>query len=283
MVTSMAAGQPEEPPNYNYSEELLPPSAIGVKYGSSFSQVYDNIRGVNYYVDAIGFGEGTGLNKGRPMQLLGIRYFMDTGFTCSNGARRYEYVDTVPKGDALGKFVKNEIAAQGLPALRGLAPGMAEDAEIALNPLPLINAALNDTGYCECELADLPVGDASGKIVSRGGSKWLTPDSTKGGMPHQARWIRKRDITREEYDATPKIFNTDGSRKSADDVKVDTVRQQAAHVEGFEGDCLIYSIMIKLLILACIFVISAYFFGCIGGVLKLSNMFPRINRRVRAN
>lgn len=224
--------KPENPPDYSFAEEMLPPSAIGVRYGDSFSQVYNNIRGVNYYVDVIGFGEGTGLNKGTPMQPLGIRYFMNTGFTCSNGAQRYEYIDTVPKGDALGEFVSKEIAAQGLPALRGLAPGMAEDAKIALNPIPLINAVMNDTGYCECELVKKQVGDASGKIVSRGGSKWLTPDLTTNGIPYQTRWIKKRNITKQEYDATPKIFNPDGSRKSDDDVKVEMARREAG-VEPF--------------------------------------------------
>jgi hypothetical protein len=213
-------------PTYNYAEELLPPSAIGVAVGDSFSQVYNNIKGVNYYVDAIGFGQGTFLND-KPMKPLGLRYFLDTGFVCSNGAKQYQYIDTTPQGDSMGELVKTELSKQGLPAMRGLAPGMLEDAQIALNPVPLFRAAMGDTGYSECERVEKPVGDLSGKTVSRGGTVWLTPDVVRSGVPYQTRWVSARPISASVYAATPKIYNADGTLRPAGDLRVLQVRGEA--------------------------------------------------------
>lgn len=221
-------------PTYNYAEELLPPSAIGVKVGDTFDQVYDNIEGVNYYVDAIGFGAPTFLD-GHNIKPLGLRYFLDTGFTCSNGARRYEYIDTTPQGDSLGNLIKTELDKQGLPPLKGLAPGILEDAQIALNPLPLFRAALGDTGYSECVQVEKPVGDLNGSTVSRGGTRWMTPDVVRNGQPYQTRWVESRQITQEQFNATAKTHNPDGSVRPAADVRVDAVRQQGgmSTIEGF--------------------------------------------------
>lgn len=223
-------------PTYNYAEELPPPSSIGVKVGDTFDQVYDNIEGVNYYVDAIGFGEPTFLN-GHSMQPLGLRYFLDTGFTCSNGAKRYEYVDTTPQGDSLGSLVKTELEKQGLPPLKGLAPGILEDAQIALNPLPLFSAALGDTGYSECVQIEKPVGDMNKRTISRGGERWMTPDVVRNGQPYQTRWIKSRSITQEQFNATPKTHNPDGSIRPAADVQVDAVRTSGglSTLEPFAG------------------------------------------------
>ena len=85
-------------PTYNYTNELAPPSEIGVRTGGSFDDVAGAMAGVNYYIDAIGFGQSTGFAKSRGLQnqALGARYFMKTGMKCSNGADMYEYIDNVP-------------------------------------------------------------------------------------------------------------------------------------------------------------------------------------------
>jgi ABC-type dipeptide/oligopeptide/nickel transport system permease subunit len=73
---------------------------------------------------------------------LGINYFLNTGQKCSNGADMFQYFKGIPTGDALGKKVSRDMAAMGLPPLKGLAPGMVEDAKEALNPANLMNAML---------------------------------------------------------------------------------------------------------------------------------------------
>ncbi len=192
-------------PKYNYTDELAAPSEIGVREGGSFDDVVGAMAGVNYYIDAIGFGQSTGIAKSRGLgnQRLGIRYFMKTGMKCSNGADMYEYIDNIPKGlpGRAGKEVQKTLGVQ----LRGLAPGIVEDAASALNPIPLFSAAMG-SGYSQCKKVTLPVGDERGRLKSAfDGTVWVEPPVTLiGGIPHQTRWVHDRDISQETYDRTPK-------------------------------------------------------------------------------
>ena len=110
---------------------MVPSTALCVLYA-----------GINYYADTIGFGESTMFAKSANMQQspLGVRYFVETGAQCSNGAPMAEYVDTIPKG--IPGRVGQEMKAMGLPQLRGLGPGIVEDAASSLNPLPILDAAV---------------------------------------------------------------------------------------------------------------------------------------------
>jgi hypothetical protein len=166
------------------------------------------VAGINYYSDAIGFGSATGLAKLQDLNQkpLGIRFFAKTGQTCSNGAPLYDYINTIPKGELLGKRITRELDAMGLPRMQGLAPGIMEDAAGALNPMPLFKAA-SGSGYAACKKVQLPVGDANGAVVSRQDPTniWVKdPVEMKGGQPHQTRWIFDKWISMEDYDATPK-------------------------------------------------------------------------------
>jgi serine protease inhibitor ecotin len=84
-------------PKYDYTNELAAPSQIGVRMGGSFDDVTNAIGGVNYYIDAIGFGASTGIAKaqGKTNRRMGLRYFMNTGMICSNGKDMYEYIDNI--------------------------------------------------------------------------------------------------------------------------------------------------------------------------------------------
>jgi hypothetical protein len=193
-------------PNYSYADEMMSPRQIGIKRGGNFDDIMRAVAGVNYYADVIGFGESTVYAKSQNMQQtpLGIRYFLDTGSTCSNGAKMYEYVDTVPKG--LGGRVGEEMKAMGLPELKGLGPGIVEDAASALNPVPLMNTLVRG-GYAKCKQVTLPVGDAQGRLASqyKPNEPWIQgPTKMVGGKPHQTRWIFDDWISAEDYDATPK-------------------------------------------------------------------------------
>lgn len=187
-------------PKYSYADELATPSELGIGRDGSFDGIMRAVAGVNYYVDAIGFGESTMLAKSRGMQQspLGLRYFVDTGAKCSNKEAMYEYVDMVPSGlpGRAGGEIKKMLGVD----LRGMAPGIMEDAAVALNPKRLFDAATG--GYARCKKVTLPVGDAAGNIKSRyTGEQWITgPIEYVKGRPHQTRWVLDKYISVEEYD-----------------------------------------------------------------------------------
>ena len=198
--------------DYSYADEMLSPRELGIQLDGegSFDGIMRAVGGINYYADAIGFGESTVFAKmqGFDQKPLGIRYFLDTGAKCSNGAPMYEYVDTIPKG--LGGRVGEEVRLMGLPNLRGLGPGIVEDATSALNPVPLMDAMVRG-GYAQCKQVTLPVGNADGDIISRAAltdkskEPWIKgPIVMKDGKRHQTRWVFDKWISSSDYAATPK-------------------------------------------------------------------------------
>jgi len=206
-------------PSYSYADELPTPAEIGVRSGGDVGAIMDAAAGVNYYVDAIGFGQKTMFNS-RDLAPLGVRYFMNTGSTCSNGASMYDYIDTIPKGNLLGARVDKGLQDMGLPRMRGLAPGIMEDARDALNPMPLLRAAIG-SGYPQCKLVQLPVGDAYGRLSSPSDANnvWVKgPVVMINGAPHQNKWIQDTDskgnkvfLDRDAWERAPKTYYPDGT------------------------------------------------------------------------
>ena len=217
----------EDFPQYNYADELYSPRELGIRRDGSFDGIMRSVAGINYYADAVAFGKSTMFAEQQGMQQtpLGIRFFTKTGATCSNGADMYEYVDNVPKG-VRGR-VGSEMEAMGLPNLRGLGPGILEDAVSSLNPIPLMDAAVNG-GYAKCKQVQLPVGDASGRIASRytPATPWIK-DAIKmvNGVPHQTRWVLDQWISQEEYDAEPKTRKGTGEGFQNIQNKKDSLKQ----------------------------------------------------------
>jgi hypothetical protein len=207
---------------YKPADAMLTPPQIGVEVGNDMSDVINAVKGVGFYSDQIGFGApSTGLTQGMPLKPLGVNYFIKTGLTCSNGADMWQYMQGITQGDALGEKIKDVMAEMGLPPLQGLAPGMIEDAENALNPSPLINAMFG-SGYPQCKQVTLPVGDANGIIMDPSTNENWIGDST--GLQRtdegyvQTRWVQDTDrlgnpvnITRDQWVAAPKTFNPDGT------------------------------------------------------------------------
>lgn len=198
-------------PSYSYADELSAPSDLGIRRDGSIDGIMRAVAGINYYVDAIGFGEATMLAKdmGLNQKPLGIRYFMKTGQQCSNGADMYEYIDTVPSGlgGRVGKEIKNALGVD----MRGLAPGIVNDAAGALNPAPMFNAIVGG-GYAQCKKVTRPVGDLNNSIRSRFDSNnvWIKdPSALIGGTPAQTRWVFDKYISQEQYDKAPKTEKAD--------------------------------------------------------------------------
>ena len=209
---------------YKPADAMMTPPQIGVAVGDSMGDVINAVKGVGFYADQIGFGApSTALTQGMPLQPLGVNYFMKTGITCSNGAEMWQYMQGITQGDALGEKIKKVMAEMGLPPLKGLAPGMIEDAENALNPSPLLNA-LFGSGYPQCKQVTMPVGDAYGRIADPDtGEDWIGDVTNVQPNPNgqgyvQTRWVQDTDrlgnpvnLTRDQWAAAPKIYNPDGT------------------------------------------------------------------------
>jgi hypothetical protein len=201
---------------YSVADAVKGPPQIGVKAGDSMSDVVDAVAGVAYYIDQIGFGESSNPLTNNPtmdLRPLGVNYFMETGITCSNGAQMWEYMRGITEGNAFGDHMKDVMHEMGLPGLRGLAPGMIEDAERALNPEPLMKA-LFGSGYPQCKEVTLPVGDSWGRIAGDDGTSWIANPETAfqqdDGLYYQKRWVYDKDLSRDQWDNTAKTMNFDG-------------------------------------------------------------------------
>lgn len=208
---------------YSPADAMPSPPQVGVSSGSSMSNVIDAVKGVAFYTDMIGFGApSSGLTQGMPVKPLGVNYFMKTGGQCSNGADMYMYFQGIPQGTALGGRVAQTMQEMGLPPLKGLAPGMIEDAENALNPESLLNT-LFGTGYPQCKQSTLMVGDPYGNIADPvDGTPWIdqTIPASRGadGLYYQTQWIQDTDsqgnpiyLTEDQWAAAPKTYNPDGT------------------------------------------------------------------------
>lgn len=215
-------------PNYSFADNLALPGQIGVVQDSSFDGIFKAVGGVNFYIDAIAFGSSTFFDQnptdanGKPYQHpLGLRYFLNTGMRCSNGATMSQYFDGVTRGDMLGTHIEQALASASLPGLRGMAPGIVENAFDALDPRPII-AAVTSTGYPVCEPVQCPVGDSNGDIQDlNNATQPYIIDPTipnQDGVASQVRWVQAYDdtgspinLTKDEFGAVPKCYNADGS------------------------------------------------------------------------
>ena len=208
---------------YSPADALQTPAQIGVRVGNNMSDVVNAVKGVAFYTDMIGFGESSSpLTAGMPLAPLGVNYFLKTGQKCSNGADMYTYFEGIPRGDVLGTRVQGAMKEMGLPQLRGLAPGMMEDAKSALNPAPMLRA-LFGSGYPQCRLEKRQVGDLYGKVRDPAtGEVWIDDIGTAvqgtDGLMYQEKWVQDRDsagnpisLTREKWAGTPKTYNADGT------------------------------------------------------------------------
>ena len=208
---------------YSPADAMKTPNQIGVKVGNSMGDVVSAVKGVGFYIDQIGFGApSTGLTRGMDLKPLGVNYFIKTGSKCSNGATMWTYMQGIPEGNALGNTVKNAMADMGMPPLKGLAPGMLEDAKNGLNPAPLMNSLLG-SGYPQCKQVTLQVGDAEGRIMDpSSGEVWIAePErAVRSGNGYvQTQWVQDTDskgdpinLSRDEWIAVPKTYNADGTR-----------------------------------------------------------------------
>lgn len=201
-------------PDYSFADQIPLPGQVGVRDGDSYGDVLDSVKAVAFYADTIGFGESSSfLTKGMPLKPIGVNTWIQTGMKCSNGADMWVYQQGIPTGEALGKRLSDGLASAGLPRLKGLAPGIVEDVQEALNPVPVMSAVFG-SGYPSCKYVEMPVGDQDGRIQNPAtGSYYVqNPESVKqrGGRPVQGRWIQDTMLTKDQWDTTPKTHCADG-------------------------------------------------------------------------
>jgi hypothetical protein len=222
-------------PDYSFADNIKLPGEVGVRDGSSMGSVVDAVKGVGYYVDTIGFGESSSpLTRGMGLKPLGVNFWMKTGLTCSNGAEMYQYVEGIPRGDALGQRVADGLRSAGMPGMRGLAPGIVEDAKAALNPTPVLQAVFG-SGYPSCRFERRPVGDQDGRIrnPSTGKSYVENPETVVNGQ--QGRWVYAGSLTKDQWDKTPKTHCPSGyPRKNYRDMNCNDRLESLQ--EGFTED-----------------------------------------------
>lgn len=208
-------------PEYSYADEMPLPNEVGVRRDNTLSSVTDSVKGVAFYSDMIGFGQASSpltRSMGKKPFPMGINYYMRTTTKCSNGADMWSYMNGIPEGTIMGKRVKDALRNLGMPELRGLAPGILEDAQAGLNPLPVLNT-LFGSGYAKCKQVTLPVGDVFGRTKSAENKEWIRPLfpgdlKVKNGVPTQTRWVFDKWMTQEQWQAEfdQRNFCPDGSQ-----------------------------------------------------------------------
>lgn len=205
-------------PDFSYADQIPFPNQIGVRSGNTLDSVFGAMGGVAYYSDAIGFGvPTTPYDRNLGLKPIGVQVWMKAGMKCSNGAAMWSYVNGIPVGNSMGTGVQDGLAAAGMPPLRGLAPGMMEDIQSALDPTPVMQSVFG-TGFPVCKKVERTVGDQDGrisKIDAKGNTVYYVenPETvvSRGGLSYQTRWTLDRFVTQEEWDAEPKLFCLDGT------------------------------------------------------------------------
>ena len=204
-------------PDYSFADNVKFPDEVGVRDGDSIGSVIDSVKAIGYYTDMIGFGESSSfLSRDLGVSPLGVNFFMRSGLTCSNGAEMWQYIESIPKGDGLGQRVDEGLRRSGLPRLRGLAPGIIEDAKGALDPRPAMQAVFGSaTPQCRWEVRQ--VGDQAGRIQNPGSGKFYieNPETAYGqnGQTVQGRWVFDRDLTKDAWENAIKTHCPDGYPK----------------------------------------------------------------------
>jgi hypothetical protein len=128
------------------------------------------------------------------------------------------------------------LQSAGLPQLRGIAPGILEDTQEALNPIPVMGAIFGSQ-YPVCSLQSKRVGDQDNSIQNPTTKNYYVenPEAVKmvGGVPFQKRWVQTGSLTQSQWEKAPKEFCPDGTSKKnhrAGDCKLEVIGN-----EGFLG------------------------------------------------
>ena len=254
-------------PNYSFADNVPLPGQVGVRDGDSMNDVIDSVKAVAYYVDMIGFGKASsgmsrGVGPGGGPRPLGVNTWMRTGLKCSNGADMWMYNAGVPTGEALGKRVKDGLESAGLPPMRGLAPGILEDAQAALNPVPIVKA-LFGSGFPRCRLVEQEVGDQDGVIQNPATGDYYVEDKDsvyqRNGRSYQRRWAYDSDLAQSQWENEKKTHCPDGYRLE-NHANYDCKMALQSRKEGFAGEANQASALVSVGVLAVVTLAALAYF-----------------------
>jgi hypothetical protein len=215
-------------PDYSFADNIPLPGQMMVRDDNTINSVIDATAAAAAYVDIIAFGAPQSQLSNqwttRPfVKPYGVNTWIRTGMKCSNGADMWTYLEGIPKGDALGGRVGKGLTQLGMP-LKGLAPGMMEDAKAALDPTPVMGAVFGK-GTPVCRLTTMNVGDQDGRFRNPESDKYgnlgayyvedpktvfcsngQKPDLQSGtcpggGQPQQKRWAQAGELSFDAYSA----------------------------------------------------------------------------------
>ncbi len=150
-------------PDYSYSNNIIPPSGLGVSSAGSLDAMVSDVDALVNYVEVLVSGGGDASKADGP---LGNKYFLKTSGQCKDAATgslvdRYIYVNNVPSGHIPGLSTAMKM---DFDSLEGIVPGILEDLG-KLDPLPLFSAFMQGSNP-PCQEVTMEVGNA-GDLTSQ--------------------------------------------------------------------------------------------------------------------
>lgn len=142
-------------PDYAYHEFIKNPSELGM--GAKGKKIATNIGGIISYVELLAAGDSKASKAG----ILGDKYFMKTGATCTDvdtgeDATRSLYINNVPDGSI--PFISS-MTGTNFKDFKGLVPGVIGDIA-QLNPLGIFQAFMLGNKP-DCKSITMPVRDTN--------------------------------------------------------------------------------------------------------------------------
>jgi hypothetical protein len=174
--------------DYNYANNILTPSQLGMGEDGSFDQLGDNINALREYVKVLISGDSRASATGQP---LGNKYFLKTGATCKavdncstdgsgnttcSETDRYIYVNNVASGNI--PFISSAMGVS-FSDFRGLIPGVLEDAGV-LNPGNIFSA-FTDPSTPDCQTITMETIDVNNNHSSE--SHYVTTEDISKMSP----------------------------------------------------------------------------------------------------
>ena len=125
-------------PQYDYTDQIITPSKLGMSGKGSFEALARNIGGLTSYVQLLVTGKSKASKTNEP---LGNKFFLKTGALCKdkkNGKDidRYIYINNVPDGSI--PFITSGLDTN-FSTFKGLVPGTLSNIS-QINPLQILQS-----------------------------------------------------------------------------------------------------------------------------------------------
>ena len=162
--------------SYDYSKYIYTPADMGIKVGSSLSNVENGVAGIFSYVKLLIEGKSNASKTGKP---LGNKYFLSTTEDCivestNEKVKRSLYFDNVPSGAGVLKDTGDKFSD-----FRGLVPGVIENV-MSIGRIDFFSA-FTQTGIPKCLPVKLKTIDINNNVSSE--TQYVTISDIDGISP----------------------------------------------------------------------------------------------------